>query len=308
MEADGVDGAGTGLRPLRHPLHRSARATRTAGSPPSPTLVLRRAPGGGHRDHTRGGRRALPAARARCTASCTRPVRRGSTGAAWRPRSARRRAARGVEFVTGAAHGVVAGSGTGRAARRCRGGGRAPERGLRCGGRRRRRLDRGGGGVARHARCPSAPPRGRSCTSAWARTRATGRSCSRCSPTISCPWPGGRVACGGTFEAGAGFSVGVTAAGLLRAPPRVPDRGARAGRRHLPRDPGRAAADVGRRPCPGGPAAGLGQRLGGDGPRRQRPAAGALLGAAAGARHGGRRRCPADEAPLPALVRPGRFA
>jgi D-amino-acid dehydrogenase len=28
------------------------------------------------------------------------------------------------------------------------------------------------------------------------------------------PWPGGRVACGGTFEAHAGFSVGVTAAGL----------------------------------------------------------------------------------------------
>ena len=28
------------------------------------------------------------------------------------------------------------------------------------------------------------------------------------------PWPGGRVACGGTFEAGAGFSVTVTAAGL----------------------------------------------------------------------------------------------
>jgi D-amino-acid dehydrogenase len=29
------------------------------------------------------------------------------------------------------------------------------------------------------------------------------------------PWPGGRVACGGTFEPGAGYSVGVTAAGLL---------------------------------------------------------------------------------------------
>ncbi len=28
------------------------------------------------------------------------------------------------------------------------------------------------------------------------------------------PWPGGRVACGGTFEADAGFSVGVTASGL----------------------------------------------------------------------------------------------
>ena len=28
------------------------------------------------------------------------------------------------------------------------------------------------------------------------------------------PWPGGRVACGGTFESGAGFSVSVTAAGL----------------------------------------------------------------------------------------------
>jgi D-amino-acid dehydrogenase len=28
------------------------------------------------------------------------------------------------------------------------------------------------------------------------------------------PWPGGRVACGGTFEAGAGFSSSVTAAGL----------------------------------------------------------------------------------------------
>jgi len=28
------------------------------------------------------------------------------------------------------------------------------------------------------------------------------------------PWPGGRVACGGTFEPGAGFSVDATAAGL----------------------------------------------------------------------------------------------
>jgi D-amino-acid dehydrogenase len=28
------------------------------------------------------------------------------------------------------------------------------------------------------------------------------------------PWPGGRVACGGTFEVGAGFDTGVTAAGL----------------------------------------------------------------------------------------------
>jgi D-amino-acid dehydrogenase len=28
------------------------------------------------------------------------------------------------------------------------------------------------------------------------------------------PWPGGRVACGGTFETGAGFSTSVTAAGL----------------------------------------------------------------------------------------------
>jgi D-amino-acid dehydrogenase len=28
------------------------------------------------------------------------------------------------------------------------------------------------------------------------------------------PWPGGRVACGGTFEPGAGFSASVTAAGL----------------------------------------------------------------------------------------------
>jgi D-amino-acid dehydrogenase len=28
------------------------------------------------------------------------------------------------------------------------------------------------------------------------------------------PWPGGRVACGGTFEAGAGFAAAVTAAGL----------------------------------------------------------------------------------------------
>jgi D-amino-acid dehydrogenase len=28
------------------------------------------------------------------------------------------------------------------------------------------------------------------------------------------PWPGGRVACGGTFEPGAGFSATVTAAGL----------------------------------------------------------------------------------------------
>ena len=113
------------------------------------------------------------------------------------------------------------------------------------------------------------------------------------------PWPGGRVACGGTFETGAGFSVSVTAAGLhellreclLVAP------GLEGG--DLPRDAGRAAAHLGRRPCAGGPGAGVGQRVGGHRARRQRPVAGPVLGPGPGARHGGgdaprrtRRRCP----------------
>ena len=99
------------------------------------------------------------------------------------------------------------------------------------------------------------------------------------------PWPGGRVACGGTFETGAGFSVTVTAAGLhellreclLVAP------GARRG--GLSRNPGRAAPHLGGRPRPGRAPPGLGQRLGGHGARRQRPAAGPVLGPGARPRH-----------------------
>ena len=54
------------------------------------------------------------------------------------------------------------------------------------------------------------------------------------------PWPGGRVACGGTFESGAGFSTTVTAAGLHELLRECLVVAPGLARRHLPRDPGRA--------------------------------------------------------------------
>ena len=121
------------------------------------------------------------------------------------------------------------------------------------------------------------------------------------------PWPGGRVACGGTFEAGAGFSITVTAAGLhellrecLAVAPGL--EGA-----DLPRDPGRAAAHHARRPRPGRAVPGWGNAFVAtghgangllQGPYSSRGLAHAITGA----------RCRPDEPPLPGAFDPARFA
>ncbi len=121
-------------------------------------------------------------------------------------------AARGVVFVRGAAHGVVAGTGGGRHIDAVEVEG---HQNVACSA-----LAIAGGawtaavGEWLGTRLPVGPTKGQivhlgvgADTGAWPIVQ----------PLLThylVPWPGGRVACGGTFEAGAGFSVGVTAAGL----------------------------------------------------------------------------------------------
>ena len=243
---------------------------------------------GGVRDHAGGGHLALPAPRARPP----RPAR-ARLGAGRRPRHGRpccvRRPRREASPSSRAAsHGVVAAAAGGRHVDVGQRGG-APQRRLQRPGRRRRRLDRGRGRVARRASARSGRPRGRSCISASRRETGEWPIVQPLLTHYLVPWPGGRVACGGTFEAGAGFSVTVDRRRPPRAAARVPAR--RAG-------PGGAPTyletRVGLRPTSAddralvGPVAGLGQRLGRHRARRQRPAAGPVLGPGAGARHGGR--------------------
>ena len=121
------------------------------------------------------------------------------------------------------------------------------------------------------------------------------------------PWPGGRVACGGTFEAGAGFSVSVTAAGLHELLARVPDRRAGTGGRHLPRDPGRAAARPRPTTAPSWAACRAGATRGW--PRATAPTACCRVRTRPGCWRTPWRASPlpADEAPLPGSFDPGRF-
>ena len=120
------------------------------------------------------------------------------------------------------------------------------------------------------------------------------------------PWPGGRVACGGTFEATAGFSVSVTAAGLhellrecLTVAPGL--NGAdyletRVGLRPTSADD---RAVVGRLPGWGNAWVATGHGANGllQGPLSARGLAHAMAGVDP----------PADEAPLPGTFDPGRF-
>ncbi len=121
-------------------------------------------------------------------------------------------AARGVAFVRGAVHGVVNGVSGARQVRSVRvDGGRTVD----CGAL----VVAGGAWTAAAGEwlgcgLPVGPTKGQIVhlgveaeTGAWPIVQ----------PLLThylVPWPGGRVACGGTFEAGAGFSVSVTAAGL----------------------------------------------------------------------------------------------
>ena len=121
------------------------------------------------------------------------------------------------------------------------------------------------------------------------------------------PWPGGRVACGGTFEAGAGFSVSVTAAGLhellrecLTIAPGLDGSTyleTRVGLRPTSADD---RAVVGRLPGWGNAWVATGHGANGllQGPYSARVLAHAMAGATQ----------PADEAPLPDSFDPGRFA
>ena len=102
------------------------------------------------------------------------------------------------------------------------------------------------------------------------------------------PWPGGRVACGGTFEAGAGFSATVTAAGLhellrecLAVAPGLADA------EYLSHESG-AATHLARRSARRRGCSGLGERMGGDGTWGERVAAGSVYGGAVGRRNSGR--------------------
>jgi D-amino-acid dehydrogenase len=121
------------------------------------------------------------------------------------------------------------------------------------------------------------------------------------------PWPGSRVACGGTFEAAAGFSVSVTAAGLhellrecLTVAPGLNVATyleTRVGLRPTSADD---RAIVGRLPGWGNAWVATGHGANGllQGPFSARVLAHAMAGEA----------LPADEAPLPDSFDPGRFA
>ncbi len=121
------------------------------------------------------------------------------------------------------------------------------------------------------------------------------------------PWPGGRVACGGTFEAGAGFSTSVTAAGLhellrecLTVAPGLDGSDyleTRVGLRPVSADD---RAIVGRLPGWGNAWVATGHGANGllQGPFSARGLAHAMAGV----------DLPPDEAPLPRAFDPGRFA
>ena len=120
------------------------------------------------------------------------------------------------------------------------------------------------------------------------------------------PWPGGRVACGGTFEAAAGFSVSVTASGLhellrecLTVAPGLDGATyleTRVGLRPTSADD---RAVVGRVPGWGNAWVATGHGANGllQGPYSARALAHIMAGVAQ----------PADEAPLPVSFDPGRF-
>ena len=200
-----------GLRPLRHPLHRPAR-DEDDWFAPFAEVVLRRSPGEVVEITPEEASSLFPPLgpvhRVLHAPASARVDGRGMA-AALRQAAA----ARGVAFVAGAAHGVVAG----------RRGGRAMSRRSRWKGTRTWPAVRwpspgapgprpSASGSARA--CPSGPTKGQIVhlgvgaeTGEWPIVQ----------PLLThylVPWPGGRVACGGTFEAAAGFSVSVTAAGL----------------------------------------------------------------------------------------------
>jgi D-amino-acid dehydrogenase len=214
-------------------------------------------------------------------------------------------AARGVAFVTGPAHGVVAGAGGMRHVDAVEVEG---HQNVACGA-----VAVAGGawtaamGEWLGARLPVGPTKGQivhlgvgADTDQWPIVQ----------PLLThylVPWPGGRVACGGTFEIAAGFSVSVTAAGLhellrecLTVAPGLDGADyleTRVGLRPTSADD---HAVVGRLPGWGNAWVATGHGANGllQGPFSARVLAHTMSGVA----------LPDEEAPLPASFDPGRFA
>ena len=276
---------GQRVRRLRDPLHRPARAGRRVVRP-----LRRLGRSGARRGRCSRSRRRRPPRSshpwAPSTAPCTRPARRGSTAGAWPPCCVRR--------PPGAASPSSRAPCTGSSPRRPAA---AASRRVSVEGRHNvdcTALAVAGGAWTAAAgewlgvRLPVGPTKGQIVhlgveaeTGGWPIVQ----------PLLThylVPWPGGRVACGGTFEAGAGFSVTPTAAGLqellrecLLVAPGLAGAGyleTRVGLRPTSPDERGARRAV----------AGVGQRLGRHRARRQWAPAGAVLRPGAGARHGGR--------------------
>ena len=303
LASDGAAHRGDRLRPLRHPLHRPARDARRNGSPPSPSSVLRRSPGEVVEITPEEASSLFPPLgpvhRVLHAPASARVDGRGMA-AALRQAAA----ARGVAFVTGAAHGVVAGAGGTRHVEAVEVEG---HQNVACGA-----VAIAGGawtaavGEWLGTRLPVGPTKGQIVhlgvgaeTGEWPIVQ----------PLLThylVPWPGGRVACGGTFEATAGFSVSVTAAGLhellrecLTVAPGL--HGAdyletRVGLRPTSADD---RAVVGRLPGWGNAWVATGHGANGllQGPMSARGLAHDMAGV----------DLPADEAPLPGTFDPGRF-
>ena len=210
MELDGVDVSGTGYGRCGI-LSVGLREHEDAWFAPYADLVLRRAPGevveitpeeAGELFPPLG-----PVHRVLHAAGSARVDGRGMAAAL-------RQAAtgRGVEFVTGGVHGVVSGGGHRRRVGALEVGG---QRDVACAA-----VAFAGGawtaavGEWLDTMLPVGPTKGQIVhlgvdgdTGSWPIVQ----------PLLThylVPWPGGRVACGGTFEAGAGFSVRATVAGL----------------------------------------------------------------------------------------------
>ena len=214
-------------------------------------------------------------------------------------------AARGVAFVTGTAHGVVAGVGGTRHVDAVEVEG---HRNVAC-----HAVAIAGGawtaamGEWLGARLPVGPTKGQivhlgvgADTGEWPIVQ----------PLLThyiVPWPGGRVACGGTFEVGAGFSASVTAAGLhellrecLTVAPGLDGADYLETRVGLRPSSADDRAVVGRVPGWGNAWVATGHGANGllQGPFSARVLAHLMSGA----------DLPAAEAPLPASFDPGRFA
>ena len=308
MEFDGVDVAGTGYGPCGM-LSVGLRPNEDEWFAPFAELVLRRAPGEiAEITPEEASSHFPPLGPVHRVLHAPGSARVDGRGMAAALREAA--AARGVVFVPGAAHGVqaggvVAGAGNGRRVEAVEVEG---HQNVACGA-----VAVAGGAWTAAAgewlgtRLPIGPTKGQIVhlgvgaeTGGWPIVQ----------PLLThylVPWPGGRVACGGTFEAAAGFSVSVTAAGLhellrecLTVAPGLNSATyleTRVGLRPTSADD---RAVVGRLPGWGNAWVATGHGANGllQGPYSARVLAHEMAGEAQ----------PTDEAPLPGSFDPGRFA